>query len=420
LSAVIFEDEHWPEFAPLSIVRHISELRWGTKTLLDAVRDGLPEVKRIVLWGRGFLGDVTKERLGVEYNEKTERDEGVVLLINARARPTQSLRAILASKKHDQFAAVCRNELVAARTRVSSSLSPGELSTKKQIAIAKPLDTLELGEDHLFQGIWSMVESNGMAIAEQGSCGPIYRPNANELVFSGPPSNIRIHETATVDGLVSIDARLGPVVVDQDATVESFSMLSGPCYIGRRARLRSALVRSGTSVFENCRIGGEVENSIIMPFTNKSHYGYVGDSVVGEWVNLGAGSTFSNLKNTYGNVRIQTMRGRTIDTGMAKFGPVIGDMAKVSIGAMVYAGISVGTGSHVVGYVRQSVPPFTYFDGESMRWVELRLDSIFETQRRMMERRGMNLSKREEALVRFVFNTTAEERRKASVKRAEI
>jgi UDP-N-acetylglucosamine diphosphorylase/glucosamine-1-phosphate N-acetyltransferase len=420
LSAVIFEDEHWPEFAPLSTVRHISELRWGTKTLLDAVREGLPEVSKIVLWGRGFLKDVTEERLELEYNQKTERDERVVLLMNARARPTQSLRAVLASKKHDQFAAVCGNELVAARTRVSSSLPPGQLPIKKQIAIAKPLDKLELSDNYLFQGIWSMVESNGMAVAEQGSSGGSFRSSAGELVFRGPPSNIRIHETVTLDGLVSIDARLGPVVVDQDATVESFSMLSGPCYIGRKTRLRSALVRSGTSVFENCRIGGEVENSIIMSFTNKSHYGYVGDSVVGEWVNLGAGSTFSNLKNTYGNVRMQIAKGVTVDTGMTKLGPVIGDMAKVSIGTEVYSGRSVGTASHVRGFVGQSVPPFTYFDGESMRLVELRLDSVLETQRRMMDRRGKNLSKREEALVRLMFNMTAKERRKASVKRGSI
>ena len=218
---------------------------------------------------------------------------------------------------------------------------------------------------------------------------------------------------------MTFDSRLGPVVVDEGASIESFSRVSGPCYVGLETRLHSALVRGGTSVFEGCKVGGEVENSIIMPHTNKAHLGYVGDSIVGEWVNVGAGSVFSNLKNTYGNVRTE-LEGRRVDTGMVKFGPVIGDMAKVTIGALIFAGKSVGVASQVTGLVQKNVPSFTYFDGGSGRMVELILDSVLETQKRMMERRGMTLSKVLESLIRRLFLATRAERRKAGVRKGRL
>jgi len=192
----------------------------------------------------------------------------------------------------------------------------------------------------------------------------------------------------------------------------------GPCYIGPRVKVYSAQLGGGTSVFAGCKVGGQVENSIIMSHTNKAHFGYAGDSYIGEWVNLGAGSTFSNLKNTYGNVRLD-VGGGTVDSGMLKLGPVVGDMSKVSIGALVYSGRLLGTGCQVAGLAGKNVPSFTYSDG-SGRMVELLIESVVETQRRMVERRGKTLTRAEEALIRKTFEDTSEERRSAGVKRGRL
>ena len=412
MSVAVFEDDGWTRFAPLSLTRHLSQLNWGTKTLLEALAESLPG-EGLTLWGREELRQTTTERLRTEYNTKTEGD---VLIVNARARPTRALQAILG--RRDRYAAFSGDELVAARVK-AAMLTPGVVSRTKQLALGKAAKRLEVGSEFLFQGSWDLVESNGMAIAEQAGSGLTSEPLPRETTLKGPHSNLRIHESAEFDGLVSIDSRLGPVVVDEEAVVESLSMLSGPCYVGRKTRIRSALVRSGTSIFENCRVGGEVENSILMSFTNKAHSGYVGDSIVGEWVNLGAGSIFSNLKNTYGSVRVEN-EGKRIDTGTTKFGPVVGDMAKVSIGALVFAGKTVGVGSHVTGLADRNVPSFTYFEGGTGRMVELLLDSVIETQRRMMERRGGTLSRSGEALVRQLFKETAAERRSARVKKGRL
>jgi glucose-1-phosphate thymidylyltransferase len=264
-----------------------------------------------------------------------------------------------------------------------------------------------------------LVETNGLAIAEQAVPFDDQGGFSEGTRLRGPPSNLRIHSSAVIEDYVSIDTRLGPVVVSEGARIEAFSKLSGPCFIGPKARILSALIRGGTSIFDECKVGGEVENSVLMPHTNKAHHGYVGDSYIGEWVNLGAGSTFSNLKNTYGNVRT-SLGGSRIDTGLMKLGPAIGDLAKVSIGALIFAGKTVGTGSHVTGLASDDIPPFTYFDGSQRKMVDLLPESVIETQRRMKERRGLTLTRSEEELIMSAYRGSAGERKAAGVRKGKL
>ncbi|HYB45403.1 MAG TPA: hypothetical protein VEC92_02665, partial [Nitrososphaerales archaeon] len=301
----------------------------------------------------------------------------------------------------------------------AEALEPGLVSSKKLAKLAKGMDSVDLPPDAEFKGPWQLVESNGLAIVEQAGHFEESLGLPDKVSLKGPASNVRIHDTVEIEGPASFDTRLGPVVVREGTTVDSFSRLAGPCFVGPMSRVRSALIRSGTSIFEGCTVGGEVENSIMLAHSNKAHLGYVGDSVVGEWVNLGAGSVFSNLKNTYGTVRVES-GGKRVDTGMTKLGPVIADMAKVSIGSMVFAGRSVGVSSHVVNLVDRNVPSFTYYDGSTGKKVELLLDSAIETQRRMMERRGMTLSKAREGMIRRLFQATRPERRKAGVRKGRL
>jgi UDP-N-acetylglucosamine diphosphorylase/glucosamine-1-phosphate N-acetyltransferase len=409
---VVFEDEGWWGFAPLTAMRHTSQLRWGVKTLFESLTE-LAGRHDASLWGRPEFKESAGAALSVPYNAKID---GETLFVNARLKPLKSLSG--AFSKAGRFVLMSGGQVAAAKTAAPDA-KPGPFTGAGLLKLAKGVERFELPGDSLFEGAWDLVETNGLAISEQA--GHFEEPLVLQdgVTVYGPASNVRVHASAEVEDKVVFDARLGPVIVDQGAAVESFSRLSGPCYIGPRTRLHSALVRGGTSVFEHCKIGGEVENSIVMPFTNKAHHGYVGDAVVGEWVNLGAGSTFSNLKNTYGNVRV-TVGGKKVDTGMLKFGPVIGDMAKVSIGGLVTGGKKVGTGSHVSGLVNVDVPAFTYFDGGRDRKVELLLTSAVETQRRMMERRGKTLERAEEALIRRVFEATRAERRKAGVRRGKL
>jgi len=299
------------------------------------------------------------------------------------------------------------------------AFKPGVLVKREIARMARTTERVRVAADSLFQGYWSLVQRNGLAIAEQAKRFPDPMQAPRTVEVRGPSANVMVHSGADIEGHVTLDARLGPIVIDDGAVVESFSRVMGPCYIGARTRINSALIGGGTSIFESCKVGGQVENSVMMPFTNKAHHGYIGDSYVGSWVNLGAGCTFSNLKNTYGNVRLN-LGGKKTDSGMLKLGPVVGDMAKLSIGALVYAGRSVGAGSHVSGLAAEDVPSFSFYDSGAGKKVELLLESVLETQRRMKERRGLALSRNEETLIRKAFASTATERSKAGAKKGTL
>ena len=372
----------------------------------------IPNATDVVIWGRRELAAVTKDSTGRPFNEKVH---GPAFLVNSRARPSEGLLSL--ASRQEPFAASSGGALVAARLD-HVALVPGILGRREAARVSKATERVEAPPDPLFHGYWSLVQRNGLAIAEQARRPdePAQVPRTVEV--RGPSTNLMVHPGADVEGHVTLDARLGPIVIEDGAAVESFSRLMGPCYIGPKTRISSALIGGGTSIFGSCRVGGQVDNSVIMPFTNKAHHGFVGDSYVGSWVNLGAGCTFSNLKNTYGNVRL-SVGGKKVDSGMLKLGPVVGDLAKLSIGSLVYAGRTVGAGSHVSGLAAEDIPSFAY-DSGSGRKVELLLESVLETQRRMMERRGLALSRNEETLIRKAFVHTSMERRKAGVRKGDL
>lgn len=412
MKLVIFEDDAGEGFGPLTMLRHVGQLRRGTKTLFEALREDIADATDLILWGRDYLSEVCREATGASYNSRVE---GLVTFVNARARPGRLLIDLTSRKP--PFVALAGNQIVAARLR-ATEMTPRPIGKKDSVRISKTVEKLETPADSLFNGYWDLVQTNGLAIAEQAKHSEDPLSLRSTIEVRGSRSNLRIDGRADVELHAMFDTRLGPVVVEEGASIESFSRVMGPCYIGPRTKVLSALIGGGTSVFEGCRVGGQVENSIIMPHTNKAHHGYIGDSYVGEWVNLGAGSTFSNLKNTYGNVRL-SLSGRTVDSGTIKLGPAVGDMAKVSIGTLVYSGVLLGVGCHVAGLASKNVPSFTFSDN-SKRMVELQLESVLETQRRMMERRGQTLTREGETLIRRTFRDTSEERRKARVKKGRL
>ena len=409
----MIEDEGISGFGPLTLLRHTSLLRLGTKRLLDALVEKIPNATDVGIWGRKELAAVTRDSTGKQYNEKVH---GPVFLVNSRTRPSEGLLSL--ASRQEPFAALSGRALVAARLD-HADLRPGVLGKGEAARLSRAAERVEVPADPLFHGYWSLVQRNGLAIAEQAKRfeEPMQVPRSVEV--RGPSSNVMVHPGADIEGHVTLDARLGPIVVDDGAAVESFSRVMGPCYIGPRARIGSALIGGGTSIFDSCRVGGQVENTVIMPFTNKAHHGYLGDSYVGSWVNLGAGCTFSNLKNTYGNERLN-LGGKKVDSGMLKLGPVVGDMAKLSIGALFFSGKSVGAGSNFSGLADEDVPSFSFYDSGAGKKVELLLESVLETERRMMERRGLALSRNEETLIRKAFASTARERKGAGAKKGAL
>ncbi len=184
-----------------------------------------------------------------------------------------------------------------------------------------------------------------------------------------------------------IDASAGPVIVDSGAKIEPFSRLCGPAYIGRRTQLVGGKYTGPCAFGPGCKLGGEVETSIFQGFSNKVHEGFFGHGMTGEWVNLGALTTNSDLKNTYGTVRV-ARRGETVDTGSIKVGSYLSDHVKTGIGTLLPTGAAFGVGVNIVagGLTPKSIPPFVW--GGAGDFMVHDVERMLKTARIAVERRA--------------------------------
>ena len=209
-------------------------------------------------------------------------------------------------------------------------------------------------------------------------------------------------------------------MIDDGALIEPFSFIMGPTYIGKNTKINGARIYSKTSIGNNCIIGGEIEGSIIHEYTNKAHLGYIGHSIIGSWVNIGALTTNSNLKNTYGKIKINIGR-KKILTNEIKYGCMIGDNVKTSIGSLIFTGINIGPCSQLYGYTSENIPAFTIYNNLKKReLIESKINKIILTQSRVMKRRNISQTNHDRKLLRDLFKMTNKERKYMKVKKGVI
>ncbi len=221
-------------------------------------------------------------------------------------------------------------------------------------------------------------------------------------VVIGDPGDVIILGGQVEPGVV-LDTREGPVVVEQHTYVMSGSRLEGPLYLGPGSQVLGDAVRASV-IGPRCRVRGEVASTLFLGYANKAHYGFVGHSVIGRWVNLGAGTTTSNLKNTYGPVRLRLPSG-DLETGRQFLGSLIGDHAKTAIGTQLDTGSVIGAGASVFGVVRpgKHVPPFAW--GESGE--RLARDAFLTIAERVMPRRGVAVTEEVRRMLGAIYDHAA-------------
>lgn len=229
-------------------------------------------------------------------------------------------------------------------------------------------------------------------------------PEASDIIVGEHP--IEIHTQATVMPNVVFDATHGPIVIDERATIRPGAVICGPCAIGPHSTIMDhATIKPNTAIGPHCKVGGEVGATIFQGYSNKSHDGHLGDSWVGEWVNFGAGTTNSNLLNTYGEVAMRIEpTGPRQRTGLTFLGAVVGDHAKFAIGTRLMTGSVIGTGAMIASTAPAptTTKRFAWItdDGERMyRW-----DKFMDVARAMMSRRRLEPSDVYTALLREVFD----------------
>jgi UDP-N-acetylglucosamine diphosphorylase/glucosamine-1-phosphate N-acetyltransferase len=411
----VFEDELYENFLPLTYTKATFELICGSKTLLERAVETL-KPQRVLLVTRDYLRKKLEERTGFTVNEAEV--EGDTLVVNGRLLVDSRALSILGSLKLGE-ALTSGGSLVA--MRLGEGVARGAIANRVfEPRLVKSFASMREVDLKLVEYPWQLIELTSELLGEVSSLGERY--GGDQIKVLGNPSMLRTAGEVRVEGPVVVDVTKGPVYIGRDCEIEGYTKIEGPAYIGDGCTIRGAYVRSKCYIGKVCRIGvgSELEKTIISGYTNKQHLGFIGHSYVGEWVNIGAGTNVSDLKNTYGTVKV-TVRGARVDTGLMKLGCFVGDYVKTSIGTQIYSGKKIGPFSHVHGFVYEDVPPFTIWAKSlGAEPVELALESAIETQKRMYERRGVPQTEADAELVRKLFELTAEERAKSGVKRGHF
>jgi UDP-N-acetylglucosamine diphosphorylase/glucosamine-1-phosphate N-acetyltransferase len=226
------------------------------------------------------------------------------------------------------------------------------------------------------------------------------------------PENIFIEEGASVE-FCSLNASSGPIYIGKDAQVMEGSLLRGPLAIAENAVIKmGAKIYGGTTIGPGCKAGGEISNAVLMQNSNKGHDGFLGNSVLGEWCNLGADTNTSNLKNNYAEVRLWSYEDEGFArTGLQFCGLMMGDHSKCGINTMFNTGTVVGVSANIfgAGFPRNFIPSFSW--GGSAGTTTYKTQKAFEVAEIVMKRRGVEFTEEDKAILEHVFEETKKWRR---------
>jgi len=388
------------------------------------VRRHFPEAELLVAC-RGHLRAVQETR-GWKTIKAGESRAGRVLIIDANLVVDESFADLIRKKLRDNVTISSQGLPVAAYTtwrsiaNIVSGPCPFEPSVLSR-ALRGSNEKLEHDSAAMIRNLWDIMSLNEYVLGEDLK---VAKSNTSRVptgyVVRGDPSYLSIDESVDLEPGVIFDVRRGGIRLAQGCKVLAPSRIEGPCWISEGTQVFPGSYISKSAIGVECRVGGEVSNSIMDDYSNKRHSGFLGDSYVGRWVNLAADTQTSNLKTTYGTVRMN-VNGHRADTGKMFLGSFIGDHVKTGIGTQIFAGRRIGIFSHVIGYVTEDVPSFTFW-GKSIgsKPVELELESALETQQRAAARRNVRLADEEMQLTRVLFKMTRMERKTSKVRKGKI
>jgi UDP-N-acetylglucosamine diphosphorylase/glucosamine-1-phosphate N-acetyltransferase len=265
------------------------------------------------------------------------------------------------------------------------------------------------GKVELIGHIWEIFTKNDVVLRSQFAAITSGRKSAT---LSATNTVISPHQVFVEEGVKAecaiINASTGPVYIGRNAEIMEGAMIRGPFALGESATVKmGAKIYGATTIGPHCKAGGEISNSVMFGFSNKAHDGFLGNSVIGEWCNLGADTNNSNLKNNYSEVRVHHIAtGKQIATGLTFCGLFMGDHAKCAINTMFNTGTVVGVGANIfgAGFPPKYVPPFSWggFEGAPV----FQAEKAIQLARQVYQRRSVEFDSTEENLIRAVFNMT--------------
>ncbi len=390
MNYILFDGPYRDNLLPFTFTKPVADLRIGILTIRE----------KWELFLKTTTTTVTEDYLSEKY-PMVELENNV--MINASVIPSKDLVEQIKSLKHNQ-AIFYNEELIAFFSLSNVETIDFEL-----------FDKINLNEEPiLIKNTWDIFSNNGIAlqrdyekITEGRKSLPI--PDSVNVVN---PEQIFIEEGATLN-FVTINASKGPVYIGKNSEIMEGSIIRGPLALCEGAILKlGTKIYGPTTVGPFSKVGGEVNNSVISGYSNKGHDGFLGNSVIGEWCNLGADTNTSNLKNNYAEVRLWDYEsGRFASTGLQFCGLMMGDHSKCAINTMFNTGTVVGVCANIFGsgFPRNFVPSFSW--GGSQGFTTYLTSKAFEVAKIVMSRRNVEFTEQDEYILTTIFNQTEDFRK---------
>ncbi|MBL8815932.1 MAG: hypothetical protein JNL58_07860 [Planctomyces sp.] len=412
---LIYEDSLVSQLNPIAMTRPVFELLCGRDSLRRRLERWFPAEQNGV-WIRSWLKEVySEEHPQSKVNDFSWLSQAGTLLINGRWIPEKRFQT---GEVSPGCAGFVNGELA------WIFLEPEELNLLSET----DFDTIVLQLARMRKPVrasgilakypWDLVSENRRQLVRDFlDEGMSQAPQSEHVVVLGDQRDIYVAERSMIDPFVVLDTRTGPISIDRDVHIQSFTRIEGPCHIGRGTKIFRALIRSGTTIGDHCRVGGEIEESILHGFVNKYHDGFLGHSYVCPWVNLGAMTSTSDLRHDYSEVRVP-LQGEQISSHLTKVGSFIGDHSRTAIDSMFNTGSSIGIMTMVLPGGRllpRYIPSFcnVSFGELAADWP---LETSIATAAIAMTRRGQKMTPAMARLFRILYQQTEQERQTALAK----
>lgn len=392
MNLILFDDHSWDNLLPLTFTRPAAETRVGILTIREKWEINL---NQFAFW-------LTRDYLQRKYPYKISEEN---LLINGTLLPTPVLIEAILGLKNGQSLKK-DNLLLAAKTNAEN------FNISDPMILASAMEFK--GDIEVIDYPWKIFSLNGQEIAADFELLTKNRfsEGLSATVNVINPDNIFVEEGFKGE-FITLNASTGPIYLGENSEIMEGSVIRGPFALCNNSTVKlSSKIYGPTTIGPNSKVGGEVNNSVIMGYSNKGHDGFLGNSVIGEWCNLGADTNNSNLKNNYTEVKLWNYpANRFIKTGLQFCGLIMGDHSKCGINTMFNTGTVVGVSANIFGdgFPRNFIPSFSW--GGAAGLSVYKTEKAFETMNYVYERRGMKLTETELDIFRHIFDITEKYRK---------
>ncbi len=392
MNYILFDDNTWQILLPLTFTKPVAEIRIGILTITEKWETYLS----------GKLTFQTQEYLTSKYKAAYTNN---AVFINGKICPTPELLSQINNLEFNKGIKK-GNTLIAYRSNQASALNIVEALSS---SVETDINYLSV------ENTWDIFSKNGEAIKQDFEIltrDKSSQPLSSSNTVIGDAKAIFLEEGAVVEATI-LNTKSGPIYIGKDAEIMEGSVVRGPFALCEHSALKlSTKVYGPTTIGPHSKVGGEVNNSVIFGFSNKAHDGFLGNSVIGEWCNLGADTNNSNLKNNYGNVKVYNYaQQKMVDTGLQFCGLTMGDHSKCGINTMFNTGTVVGVGANIFGggFPPTHIPSFSWGGSEGME--DYQFDKMIETANRVYARRSISMSAEEKQILQTVFDKTKKDRK---------